>query len=451
MRSLRRPVVAAFAGIVACNSVEQGIPGGGGGGGFGTDAGAATDAGAGGSGGEGTVDAGTTSGADAGGGGTGGGGNGNADAGTTVSDCAGVAPASLGTMASYSEGYDSSSGVCGAPVGNGAGIIAHFVASDRYPRFTLVNPSGGVNGRIATVAHGGVIPLPSGFLDWSFMQFRGTNEEQFMDAIDDSGRPRSAGRNFFFMYSPREQWFALDVNGGTALAGTIPVNNQKDQRRVMMFGATGSIRWGPRDLSTDSLVFGVHASSFLVTPPLPRSSALHWILTATGKAAHCARADGESAADRRRIGGPPGGCPRVRTAARFHQQLAADGGKRERVGTERAGVDDLAQQHQSRARERRKSICSARQRRGWRAVHAEARGRLTVRQLVRELRSGDDQRRQQLRQLGPRSRARRYRRATSARATRAGAGQQRPDEELHHPLLARRAQIEGFTAGLRPE
>ena len=257
MRSLRWPVVAAFAGIVACNSVEQGIPGGGGGGGFGTDAGAATDAGAGGSGGEGTVDAGTTSGADAGGGGTGGGGNGNADAGTTVSDCAGVAPASLGTMASYSEGYDSSSGVCGAPVGNGAGIIAHFVASDRYPRFTLVNPSGGVNGRIATVAHGGVIPLPSGFLDWSFMQFRGTNEEQFMDAIDDSGRPRSAGRNFFFMYSPREQWFALDVNGGTALAGTIPVNNQKDQRRVMMFGATGSIRWGPRDLSTDSLVFGV--------------------------------------------------------------------------------------------------------------------------------------------------------------------------------------------------
>ena len=318
MRSLRRPVVAAFAGIVACNSVEQGIPGGGGGGGFGTDAGAATDAGAGGSGGEGTVDAGTTSGADAGGGGTGGGGNGNADAGTTVSDCAGVAPASLGTMASYSEGYDSSSGVCGAPVGNGAGVIAHFVASDRYPRFTLVNPSGGVNGRIATVAHGGVIPLPSGFLDWSFMQFRGTNEEQFMDAIDDSGRPRSAGRNFFFMYSPREQWFALDVNGGTALAGTIPVNNQKDQRRVMMFGATGAI----------------------------------------------------------------------------HQHLAAYAGQREHVGTERAGVDDLAQQHQSRARERRKSICGARQRRGWRAVHAEARGRLTVRQLVWELRSGDDQRRQ---------------------------------------------------------
>src|SRR5207244_15493 len=115
--------------------------------------------------------------------------DGGSDAGTggTI-DCDGLAPASLGTTASYAEPYDSTSGVCGLPVGNGAGVMAHFVSGDAYPRFTLVNPSGGVNGRVATVAHGGIIPLPSGFLEWSFTQFRSIYEEQFIDAIDDSGK-----------------------------------------------------------------------------------------------------------------------------------------------------------------------------------------------------------------------------------------------------------------------
>ena len=134
--------------------------------------------------------------------------------------------------------------------------MAHFVGSDAYPRFTLVNPSGGVNGRIATGAHGGVIPLTSGFLEWSFMQFRGTNEQQFIDAIDDSGRPQGSGRNFF-MYGPREEVFAADVNGGAALGGTLHVEGRKDQHRVMMFDATGATRWGPRDLPTDSAIFGL--------------------------------------------------------------------------------------------------------------------------------------------------------------------------------------------------
>src|SRR5947209_2151673 len=90
----------------------------------------------------------------------------------------------------------------------------------------------GVDGRVATVAHGGIIPLPSGFLEWSFTQFRSIYEEQFIDAIDDSGKPGGAGRNLFYMYAPREELLATDVNGGAALAGTSHVEGRKDQRRV---------------------------------------------------------------------------------------------------------------------------------------------------------------------------------------------------------------------------
>src|SRR2546425_8725895 len=119
MRSLHWLIAAAIAGASACSSVETGIPGGSGGGGAGVDGGTAD--------GGGNADGGS----DAGTGGT--------------IDCDGLVPASLGTMASYAEPYDSTSGVCGLPVGNGAGVMAHFVSGDAYPRFTLVNPSGGVN------------------------------------------------------------------------------------------------------------------------------------------------------------------------------------------------------------------------------------------------------------------------------------------------------------------
>src|SRR2546426_8509889 len=131
MRSLHWLIAAAIAGASACSSVETGIPGGSGGGGSRGDGGTA--------GGGGYADGGS----DAGTGGT--------------IDCDGLAPASLGTMASYAEPYDSPSGVCGLPVGNGAGAMAHFVSGNAYPRFTLVNSSSGVNGRVATVAHGGII------------------------------------------------------------------------------------------------------------------------------------------------------------------------------------------------------------------------------------------------------------------------------------------------------
>src|SRR2546428_7629359 len=131
MRSLHWLIAAAIAGASACSSVETGIPGGSGGGGSGVDGGTA--------GGGGNADGGS----DAGPGGT--------------IDCDGLAPASLGTMASYAEPYDSTSGVCGLAVGNGAGVMAHFVSGNAYPRFTLVNSSSGVNGRVATVAHGGII------------------------------------------------------------------------------------------------------------------------------------------------------------------------------------------------------------------------------------------------------------------------------------------------------
>jgi len=243
MRSLRWVIAATIAGTAACSSVETGIPGGSGGGGPAADGGTPGSGVDGGSGGGGSADAGAGGVSDAG------------PSGTT--DCDGLPHASLGTMVSYAEQYDSTSGVCGLPAGNGHGVMAHFVGSDAYPRFTLVNPSGGLNGRIATGAHGGVFPLTSGFLEWSFMQFRGTDEQQFIDAIDDSGRPQGSGRNFFFMYGSREEVFAADVNGGAALAGTIHVEGRKDQHRVMMFDATGATRWGPRDLPTDSAIFGL--------------------------------------------------------------------------------------------------------------------------------------------------------------------------------------------------
>ncbi|HWE25821.1 MAG TPA: hypothetical protein VG496_17915 [Myxococcales bacterium] len=136
-------------------------------------------------------------------------------------------------------------------------MVAHSVSSDAYPRFTLINRSAAVNGRVATVAHGDVMPMPSGFLRWSFMQFRGTDEEQSLDKIGDAGGPAGSGGSFLFLYTPREQVFAVDVNGGAALAGTLSLKDQRNRRRVMMFEASGAIRWGPRDLATDSAVVGL--------------------------------------------------------------------------------------------------------------------------------------------------------------------------------------------------
>ena len=132
MCSLRWPVVAAFAGIIACNVVEQGM-GGGGAGGFGTDAGASTDAGT----GRGETDAGTTSGSDAGTVGTG-----NTDAGTTVSDCNGLAPAALGTMRAYQATYDSRDGMCGYASASGGGTVALLRANDQHPAWAYITSSG---------------------------------------------------------------------------------------------------------------------------------------------------------------------------------------------------------------------------------------------------------------------------------------------------------------------
>jgi hypothetical protein len=235
-------IAAGIAASAACSSIETGVPGGSGGGGSGADGGTSGGGVDGGSGGGAGSDAGPDGGSDAGP--------------SATNDCDGLAPASLGTMASHAEQYDSTSGICGLPVGNGAGVMAHFVSGNAYPRFTLVNPSGGLNGRVDTVAHGGIIPLASGFLEWSFSQFRGIYEEQFIGAVDDSGKPQGTG-NLFYMYDPREELFGIDMNGGAAHAGTSHLEGRKDQRRVEMFDATGKARWGPRDLPTDTAIFGL--------------------------------------------------------------------------------------------------------------------------------------------------------------------------------------------------
>jgi len=79
---------------------------------------------------------------------------------------------------------------------------------------------------------------------------------QSIFAIDDFERSMGSGTTFF-MSSPVEEVFVGDVNGGAALAGTIRVEGQKNQRRVMMFDAAGAVRWTPRNLATDSAIFGL--------------------------------------------------------------------------------------------------------------------------------------------------------------------------------------------------
>jgi len=253
MPSLRSLAAVTFA-AVACSSVETGIPGGSAGSGPGVDAGSSLDAGTAG----GPVDAGTPVGgasdAGSGGSGTSDGGNGS---GGTVSDCNGLAPGTLGTMVSYAGSYDSRVGICGLPAGNGHGVIAHLVNNERAPAFTLVNPSGGVNGYLSQVG-GSVFPLPNGFLQWGSRSTSNFNS-QFIGAVEDSGRPLGTSRApsgaTFDMYSPIEESVALDVGGGAAFAGTIHVEGQPDQRRVMVFDANG-VRWGPRAL-LDRRVFGL--------------------------------------------------------------------------------------------------------------------------------------------------------------------------------------------------
>src|SRR5438132_7693246 len=165
MPSLRSLAAVTFA-AVACSSVETGIPGGSAGSGPGVDAGSSLDAGTAG----GPVDAGAPV-----------GGASDAGSGGTVSDCDGLAPSTLGTMVSYAGSYDSQVGICGLPAGNGHGVIAHLVNNERAPAFTLVNPSGGVNGYLSQVG-GSVFPLPNGFLQWGSRSTSNFNS-QFIGAV----------------------------------------------------------------------------------------------------------------------------------------------------------------------------------------------------------------------------------------------------------------------------
>src|SRR5438132_13906731 len=121
----------------------------------------------------------------------------------------------------------------------------------------MVNASGCFNGYLSQVG-GSVFQLPNGFLQWGS---RPTSKfkSQFIGAVEDSGRPLGTSRApsgaTFDMYSPIEESVALDVGGGAAFAGTIHVEGQPDQRRVMVFDANG-VRWGPRAL-LDRRVFGL--------------------------------------------------------------------------------------------------------------------------------------------------------------------------------------------------
>jgi len=253
MPSLRSLAAVAFA-AVACSSVETGVPGGSAGSGPGVDAGSSLDAGTAG----GPVDAGAPVGgaSDAGSGGSGPS-DGGSGSGGTVSDCNGLTPSTLGTMVSYAGSYDSQVGICGLPAGNGHGVIAHLVNNERAPAFTLVNPSGGVNGYMSQVG-GSVFPLPNGFLQWGSRSTTNFNS-QFIGPVEDSGRPlgttRAPSGATFDMYNPIEETVALDVGGGAAFAGTIHAEGQPDQRRVMVFDGSG-VRWGPRAL-LDRRVFGL--------------------------------------------------------------------------------------------------------------------------------------------------------------------------------------------------
>src|SRR2546421_1206956 len=103
-----------------------------------------------------------------------------------------------------------------------------------------------------------LFPYTTLFRSWGSRSTSNFNS-QFIGAVEDSGRPLGTSRApsgaTFDMYSPIEESVALDVGGGAAFAGTIHVEGQPDQRRVMVFDANG-VRWGPRAL-LDRRVFGL--------------------------------------------------------------------------------------------------------------------------------------------------------------------------------------------------
>src|SRR5438876_1391121 len=252
MRSLRWPVVAAFAGIVACNVVEQGM-GGGGGGGFGTDAGASTDAGT----GRGGTDAGTTSGADAGttsGADAGTVGTGNTDAGTTVSDGTGLAPAALGPMRAYEATYDSRDGMCGYASASGGGTVALLRANDQHPAWAYITSSGDLK-TSAALWRGQVLAQPGDFLAVS----GGTNDDMTIWATDDGARAKGTISRF----EGGEPIVIPDPQGGVAVTGAIAAAGVPGLSRgpyplqLMAGNEDGTIRFGPRRLALNSAVFGM--------------------------------------------------------------------------------------------------------------------------------------------------------------------------------------------------
>jgi hypothetical protein len=257
MRSLGWVVAAAS---LACNSTPSGggnvAPYGDGGTGAGMDSGQPSSGG---------PDAGTGAGSDAGsnydGGNGSGGGGGGSDGGVTANDCDGLGPGALPAMITYQTTVDYSSphGVCQLAIGNGDGFVAHEVSTMGLPRWTILTPSGAVNGTFSEGQHGEAAPTAAGFVG-----YEGPN------ALPGQGGPGIPPVADVKAWDERGQVigttplygsgvFASDPRGGLLAVGRFSATNTSPapaDTMVEMFNADASVRWGPVALGSDATVFG---------------------------------------------------------------------------------------------------------------------------------------------------------------------------------------------------
>ena len=206
------------------------------------------------------TDAGTPPGPDAGTGGGDGGGTpdagtgGTADGGTTASDCDGLAPASIGTVQTWSVIFDGINGRCGLAASSGDGVIAQLKTDmASHPAWVFINTQTGMEQSAYSVWHGDIFAQPLspaapfyGYVDEGAQRFH-------LAGIDDATGASRAVTPSLQLYADEPIWDAGDPSGGMVLAGPIALDGQPNRRRVMTSRGT----FGPRDLARDAPIFGI--------------------------------------------------------------------------------------------------------------------------------------------------------------------------------------------------
>lgn len=265
MRPLR--LLAALALTVACGSTSSG-GGGGGSTGPASDAGGmpasdagystgpATDGGSAGSTGpDGGGSTGTGTGAGGSDGGTITGNGGGSDGGTvTANDCAGLAPASLGTMQTWSVIFDGINGRCGLPMSSGDGVMAQVVTDmAAHPNWDFIDTQNNTETTAYKAWSGDLFSQPAGpaapdygYVDEGAMHFH-------LGAVDDRSGRSAAVTPSMLLYA-NEHWDVGDPSGGLIFAGAIrDPAGRPDRRRIMSARGTFVLH----DLDRDAPIFGL--------------------------------------------------------------------------------------------------------------------------------------------------------------------------------------------------